>query len=316
MCNAIRKLVLIMTLMLVAVGGMSQTYMIFEGDTVNVVDLDSMKQGRWYYFYDSLQTVISCTGNYVDNKRQGVWTDFYRNGNKRCEISYQDNRKYGLMKSYYENGNIAEEGSWDGQHWVGNYKFYYWTGGIAYNWNYGDEGNRVGEQSYYYENGQTMRLGTWVEGYADGLVTEYYDSGTLRSESQWKMGRVDGVMKEYYNSGSLKARWVYNDGVFDDRASRTYRDKHKPQDDDVIADTTLVIPENPETPIVVEDKNNELFTGTGYYKLINADKRVDREGEFVSGTLMTGKRYYYNSSGKLIRIAVYEGGRVVNVIDK
>ncbi len=317
MCYAIRHLATLIIIGLVATSAMSQTSITFEGHTVNVIDHDSLKQGRWYYFYDSLQTMVSCTGIYVDNNRQGVWTEYYRNGNKRSEISYVDNRKFGLMKSYYENGNIAEEGSWDGQHWVGKYKFYFSTGRVAYDWNYGDEGNREGQQEYYYENGKLMRTGTWVGGYADGLVAEYYDSGNLRSESQWKMGRVDGVMKEYYNSGSLSARRVFNDGVYDDGASRVYRDRAEQIPTDVIKDTTKTQGQG-DVPIVVEQDNNdpELFTGTGYHKVLNADKKVDREGDFVNGTLMNGKRYYYNSSGKLIRIAIYENGRVVSVVDR
>lgn len=318
MCYAYKKLGLLFVLSLVVAKGMAQRSMSYRADTINVVDTDSMKQGRWYYYYDSLQTKVSCTGIYVDNKRQGVWTEYYRNGNKRTEISYHDNHKYGLMKSFYDNGNIAEEGYWDGQHWVGSYKFYFASGAIAYNWNYGDEGNRVGEQSYYYENGQLMRLGNWTDGYADGLVAEYYDSGNLRSESQWKMGRVDGVMKEYYNSGSLSARRVFIDGVYDDAASRVYRDRaEQTQEQENFADTLLVPSENPDNAIVLEQADNpELFTGTGYYKLLNADRKVDREGNFVNGTLMSGKRYYYNASGKVMRIAIYEGGRVVNVVDK
>jgi len=316
MCHAEKKLALLFILSLIALSGTAQSGMTFGGETVNVVDRDSLKQGKWYYFYDSLQTIVSCSGTYIDNKRQGVWTEYYRNGNRRSEISYQDNHKYGLMKSFYENGNLAEEGYWDGQHWVGSYKFYFATGRLAYDWNYGDEGNRVGEQSYYYENGQLMRLGTWVDGYADGLVAEYYDSGNLRCESQWKMGRVDGIMQEYYNSGSLRGRWVYNDGVFDEIASRTYRDRVE-QPTDVGKDSSQVVPVNPENTIVLEESGNpELFTGTGYYKLLTPDRKVDREGNFVNGTLMSGKRYYYNASGKVIRIAEYEGGRVVNVIDK
>ena len=311
-----RKLALLFVLSLIALKGMAQTDMLFRGERVNVTDLDSMKQGKWYYFYDSLQTIVSCTGTYVDNKRQGVWTEFYRNGNRRSEISYQDNHKYGLMKSFYENGNLAEEGYWDGQHWVGSYKFYFSSGKIAYDWNYGDEGNRVGEQSYYYENGQLMRLGTWVDGYADGLVAEYYDSGNLRCESQWKMGRVDGIMKEYYVSGSLSASRVFRDGVYDESASRVYRDRVE-QPADAGKDSTQVVPVNPENTIVLEQADNpELFTGTGYYKLLTPDRKVDREGNFVNGSLMSGKRYYYNSSGKVTKVAEYEGGRVVNVIEK
>lgn len=161
-----------------------------------------------------------------------------------------------------------------------------------------------------------MRLGTWVDGYADGLVAEYYDSGNLRCESQWKMGRVDGIMKEYYISGSLSASRVFRDGVYDESASRVYRDRVE-LPADTGKDTTQVVPVNPENTIVLEQADNpELFTGTGYYKLLTPDRKVDREGNFVNGTLMSGKRYYYNASGKVIRISEYEGGRVVNVIEK
>jgi len=314
MCNSKGLIAIIVVVFLMSTASFAQTSIIIDGKTVNVTDVLKQKQGIWYYFFDSLHTQVSCKGMYVDNNREGVWTEYYRNGKVKSEITYQNNKKFGYMKSFYENGNIAEEGSWDGAHWIGVYKYYYTTGKIAYEWYYGQGGNREGMQNYYYENGTVMRSGNWVNGCADGIVAEYYDSGHLRSESQWKMGRVDGIMKEYYDSGNLKAKRVYSDGVYDVAASKIYRDK--PKEENIVIPSIGDTLHHQEEVIVSKDEEGPmLFTGSGYHKIVNKDKRVDREGEFENGKLINGRRYYYNSTGKLLRIAVYERGRVVQIIE-
>lgn len=286
---------------------------IFKGEVINFTDKNNLKQGLWVYFYDTLHTMVSCKGHFVDDKREGIWENIGRNGKLKSSYTYKHGQVLGQIKEYYDNGNIQEEGYWTGTFWVGEYRTYYENGKLFVNWFYDEKGNRTGTQEYYHDNGKLMARGSWDNGYQDGLVVQYYDSGKLRSESQWKGGNVHGVIKEYYESGSLKSESAYNNGKYDPAASRTYRDRVKVP---VPQDTIKLIPPEVTDPVTVISQDiTTTFAGTGYYKLNNSDGQVDREGDFVNGQLITGKRYYYNQAGKLIRVAVYERGRIVKTED-
>lgn len=290
-----------------------QANALYEGQVVNITDKNNLKQGLWVYFYDTLHTMVSCKGNFVDDKREGVWTNFYRSGKVKSTITFSENRESGYVKFFYENGQVSEEGLWVNNHWVGEYRYYYSNGQLAYRWNHDENGRRTGQQQYFYENGKVRITGNWVEGMEDGQITEYYEGGRVRSESQWKNGFTDGVMKEYYEDGSLSAEYVFNNGIYDAVASRVYRERKKPREE---TEVNPPEPDNNEPALAVTHEDNPaIFTGSGYHKFYGNNKKIDREGEFQNGTLVNGKRYYYDTNGKLIRTAIYENGRIVNTID-
>lgn len=292
---------------------------IFEGKVINVTDKNNLRQGMWVYFFDTLHTKPSCKGIFVDGKKHGVWCTYFRNGNLQDQFTYVNDKPIGEAKVYYENGNIQEEGYWNLKFWVGEYRRYYESGKVNYVWQFDQNGNRTGSQEYYYENGKLKAKGNWVEGNKQGSVMEYYVSGKLRAESQWKDNNVHGVAKEYYESGALKSELAYNNGVYDNLTSKTYRDR-EPDKNPAKTEITppidnTVIPTEPTNPVVLETNDApEKFSGNGYYRLMH-DNKIDREGQFVGGILMDGKRYYYNQSGVLIRIAYYEHGRIVKTED-
>lgn len=291
---------------------------LFNGEMVNVTDENQQRQGLWVYFYDNQHTQVSMKGEYINNIKQGVWTEYYQNGNTKSTITYKDNLQDGLVKIYYEDGKISEEGYWKINHWVGAYKYYHHsTGKLAYDWQFDEDGKRTGEQKYFYENGNIRIAGSWQSGLQNGQYHEYYDSGKLRAESQWKFGRTDGVVKEYYENGSLKAERVFNNGIYDPDASKIYDNQiakePKPQENN-----NQVAQQ--QTSNQEEEKNTTTqiigtFTGTGFHKLYN-NKKLEREGDFINGVFISGKRYYYNMQGELIKTAIYKNGRIVEVIEK
>jgi antitoxin component YwqK of YwqJK toxin-antitoxin module len=59
-----------------------------------------------------------------------------------------------------------------------------------------------------------------------------------------------------------------------------------------------------------------VFSGTGYFKFINENGQVDREGTFDRGILIDGKKYIYDANGKLLRTAIITGGKVVQLINE
>jgi antitoxin component YwqK of YwqJK toxin-antitoxin module len=48
---------------------------------------------------------------YTDGKKDGLWTYWYKNGQKELEINYKDGKEDGLETQWYENGQKRLEGT-------------------------------------------------------------------------------------------------------------------------------------------------------------------------------------------------------------
>lgn len=271
----------------------AQRFEVYQGDTINQVDSRNLKQGLWIYFNRD-KTAIIQKGEYRNNKKEGIWVKYYPNGKLKSEITYQNNRTDGYAKIYHENGKLAEEGLWKGNKWVGEYKFYHENGMPAYVWNYNEQGKRNGKQKYYYDNGQ------------------------IRIEGSWDGGKETGVVKEYYEDGSLKSEKSFQDGIVDVATIKEYQPRQVATNSEKISTD----PKNEQTSQTVDNNNSnnqtdnslEVFSGDGFHKTYNKFKKIEREGNFVNGKQVDGKRYVYDNDGTLIKTIVLENGRVKNVI--
>lgn len=282
---------------------LSQTFDIYKGDTINVVDKNNTKQGLWIYFNDNYKNRISQWGKYRDGAKDGAWETFYSNGNLKSKIEYQKNRQNGLVNIYYENGTIQEEGFWRQNRWIGEYKFYYPTGKIKYHWYYNDNGKRTGTQAYFYENGQKQIEGQWAEGKENGKITEYYSNGKVEKVSNFQNGDLNGSVVEYYSDGQVKSRSVFVNGQVDINQNYAYGNKNNP--DNNVADNNQNNQDDPEY---------KRFNGNGYYKFVNENGQIDREGTFENGILVDGKKYIYDDKGKKIKTAIIINGRIIRYI--
>ena len=48
-------------------------------------------------------------GSYKDGKREGKWTEWYKNGLKEYECTYKDGKRDGLLTFWFENGQKKSE---------------------------------------------------------------------------------------------------------------------------------------------------------------------------------------------------------------
>ena len=94
-------------------------------DTINILDSKGLKQGYWIVFGQSKPK--SCykpqakveEGNYKDNKKTGIWIEYFCNSNIKSKVTFTNGRPDGPATMYYENGKISEEGVWKINRWVG-----------------------------------------------------------------------------------------------------------------------------------------------------------------------------------------------------
>lgn len=275
-----RKIINILIILLLGTFAYPQNPKTYEGETINQTDAQNKKQGKWVFF--DREGKKTEEGNFTNNRKNGLWKSYYSSGRIKNEIIYQGNRPNGLAKFYYENGTISEQGVWKINKWVGEYKYFYQNGNLAYDWKYNETGKRTGEQKYYYEDGSLMIKG------------------------DWNNGKKEGILKEFYPDGSIKSEIQFNEGKINIKSIKEYQVAEKPAG-------KIIAPKIQKTKIT--DKKIEIFDGTGFYKSYNEHKKVDREGNFVKGKLIDGKRYFYNEKGELIKEIIYKKGKISEVID-
>jgi len=276
----------------------AQTYELAGNDTVNIVDANGKRQGRWIITnsllgrecYADDQKVEE--GKYSNNKKSGFWKEYFCNKNVKSKIYYDNNKPNGYAIIYHENGKIKEEGMWKNNRWTGTYKLYYPNGQVQQSFNFGASGKREGKQTYFYENGQIMIDGAWED------------------------GKEAGEVKEYYENGDVKSVQVFNGGIINPAATKTFESK-KP-----IAKRTTVDTEIDAPTVVVEktEKDNlgKVFNGEGYWQLYNRNKQVTKDGMFKNNRFVEGKAYFYDNNGLLLRVAIYRNGAYIGdaVIDE
>ncbi|GAF02862.1 toxin-antitoxin system YwqK family antitoxin [Saccharicrinis fermentans] len=154
---------------------------------LNKIDEAGMKQGYWEIKKDD--RVVE-EGNYVNNKKHGIWKAYYENRKLKHEITFVNGEAQGPAHFYYENGKLRESGNWQKDHWEGSYQYYYESGTISYDWFYNDNGKRQGEQRYFHANGQVMYQGQWENGNTEGALKVYDENGQL-------------IQEKFYNNGTL-----------------------------------------------------------------------------------------------------------------
>jgi len=76
----------------------------------NQVDKNNKKQGHWVLYNDSVRVA---EGSYQDDRREGLWTFWYPNGQTREEGHFRNGVRTGMWVEWYPNGDIL---------WKGEYK--------------------------------------------------------------------------------------------------------------------------------------------------------------------------------------------------
>jgi len=282
-----KKFTLIL-LFIVCKVGLAQSYEIYNNDTINFIDGEGKRQGWWIIFgrmkkdpaFKDDQKVEE--GKYVDNKKIGIWKEYFPNGNKKSEITWENNRPNGYAIMYFENGQKSEEGMWKGSRWVGDYKLYYEDGKTRQDFKFGATGQRDGTQKYYHPNGKLAIEGTWAAGKEDGWVKEYHEDGSIKSEKFFAGGNIDAAKtKTYPPKGGVATVSLSPE------EKQMAKEESKPVD------------------IKTEKPNKGTFNGTGPHVLYR-NGQITKKGEFVNFRLKNGEERIYDNNGILFQIKKFE----------
>jgi serine phosphatase RsbU (regulator of sigma subunit) len=203
-------------------------FYVFLGDTINVIDKNNLKQGRWVFFGKDQKGLknkllkhnqIITDGYYLDNEKNGTWKSYHSNTNKlKSEIVYVKGEINGKVKLYNEKGKITHEGTMKGGEWVGDY-FIYNTAGEKFKKN-GD--GRDPKNSVLFFSGAITKNGKSVEDVEvtvernDILVTTFKSplSGQFAIPLELQNIYVVSFTKKGFNRNSILIN-TYTDNIFD-----------------------------------------------------------------------------------------------------
>jgi len=124
---------------------------VHDNDTINIIDTDSLKQG--------------------------VWREFWPNGDLKSETSFKNNLRDGLEIIWYDSPDCVEQESY--------YK----------------EGKQDGILIHYSKKCRKDFVENYKKGVKEGVEVEYYSNGNRKAEGTYKRGSLDGYYKVYDRKG-------------------------------------------------------------------------------------------------------------------
>ena len=172
---------------------------------------------------------VAQDANHTDAKgrRQGLWMDFYPNGQKRYEGQFKDGRCTGefkyydeqgrlkatnlfdrtgekaLNKTYAENGTLIATGYYLHQKKEGVWQYFSRDNGKMILEEDNKDGKVHGASKVYYENGVLMMERQFVDGLMEGHAKIYYPSSALKEEGDYLHGEKTGIWKAYNEDGDV-----------------------------------------------------------------------------------------------------------------
>jgi len=155
---------LIFNLFTFCVSAQIKSFYLHEGDTINIVDKDSLKQG--------------------------VWRTFYSGGKLKSETVYKNNKKQGLEISWYNSGCIKQETFFNNGQLDGPVTFYSHNCKKELTESY-KNGVKEGLETAYYSNGRIKSEGNFKKGNLDGVYKVYNKNGEFSFESRSTTGPVE-----------------------------------------------------------------------------------------------------------------------------
>ena len=184
-------------------------------------------------------SVVGQDMNRTDAKgrRQGAWTDFYPNGQKRYEGQFKNDKCKGTFCYYDEQGNLQATNEFDksgekclNKTYAPNGRViatgYYVNQKKEGEWKYFDrnsgqllllEDNKGGKvhgwsKLYNPNNGKLAEETQFVDGQPEGVCRKYSDTGVLQMECQYRQGQLNGLCKTYFPNTALKEEGQYVNG--------------------------------------------------------------------------------------------------------
>jgi hypothetical protein len=146
-----------------------------------------IRNGRFTYYHAN--GILESTGNYVENKKDGLWLSYHNNGRMSDSTVFSKGKLVGIHLSWYENGysrdsiNLKVDGSGSLVSWFDN-------GAPSSAGRYSEKMKKNGKWKYFHKNGKISSI-------------EIYDKSRL-------------IDKQYFDENGM----ILNDATNNDRLAQ------------------------------------------------------------------------------------------------
>ena len=153
-------------------------YLISQNDSINVVDHNGLKQGKWKEAHPD-KDIEYVFVNYIDNIKNGEFTAYHPDNTIAIQGCYNNGKLHGEHKTFFESGKLFIHTQYINDTLSGTYTKYYDNGNMVFE--HGVQKNVPhGYYKMYYENGQLLFEGNYINGEKTG---------------NWKSITIDDFMK-------------------------------------------------------------------------------------------------------------------------
>ena len=212
-------LVLTIILLLFFVNGKAQykTYKLSaDGDTLNAIDNNGLKQGKWVIHVDELrgEPGYEEEGIFKKDKKEGVWRVYNLKGDLIAVEFYKLGGKHGIQQYYTYLGELVREESWLGYDPESPYDTIpvYGQGNneiVDYKIVKAEQYSvRHGEWKYYdpVNGGRILKVETYFKGHLEKPGSEAFNAAPVQADKNKKVDKTPEMIEwEKKNKGKKKA---------------------------------------------------------------------------------------------------------------
>ena len=292
---------------------------ITQNDTLNQTDSEGHKQGYWVYYgkdrpeYDYPSEGRIEEGPYVNNRKEGLWTKYHKDGKTpKLKGHYHNNRPNGAYWKIWPNGNVKEQGSFEKGKYAGNLLRYDSLGNLTYKGGYDAQGVSVSDTFFtYFDNGCLDSIIVWNNIERQSFVINYSVDTCNFLLTETKREHTPLLRGCTFESmiSETPVPYVHNDTVIEVDIQPQYAINRK-----ALNRNRLILTEHyPDLNKDIEinhtiDIRSNTLKANGYHKIYNAAGDVFLEGDFNDFKFINGKVYEYDHNGLLVKIKVYKKG--------
>ncbi len=144
------------------------------------------------------------------NTREGMFTYYWSNGNKKYEGEYSAGKVDGQWTYWYFNGEKRCEGKYEKGDQQGEWSYYHKNGKLKTKPTYIDD-EKNGASVFFYDNGDKLEEANFSKGNLDGEFTVYYIGGKVKTKGKYLKDSLEGTYEHYWENGNLSYKGEYSD---------------------------------------------------------------------------------------------------------
>jgi len=157
-------------------------------------------------------------GNYVEQKKDSVWTYYFNTGEVNIIEGWLNGVKHGPSITYLRGGGMAEEMTYDQGKREGNFVEYHEKDKKSREGSYEND-EYVGKMTFYYESGRKEIEGKYVNAKREGTWLYYNENGSINYQVVYRSGKEikkkmeNGLFTDYSPAGTLLSEITYENGL-------------------------------------------------------------------------------------------------------